>query len=452
MHLGADAAANSNIEELLFPTASKTQDVDRASETTKDSESETQSNPEEGDHCGVCELKIADTADRFTIDGTHVCGECYPIFQPSGFVQDYTVCLNPLCRRRWKLLTPKAMACFCPSCKKHVEEGIGCAQVSLDIEPMKRMYHLWFDIYSELAEILCLPKPTLARLALSVNTGTDAAQSAEEKRQQWHCLMQAIRTTFPDLPSADDVRNWNSLIARKVYYRGVVRRNNKRFACSIEARMEMHEDLKTAKRVPVGAREYHVLDWQQTLEEGEEVYFMAFPNPAANERDKVSKIVRVLTRDDGLELMQSKTSRPFVADSLGAGNEFDSMFQTGTDAASLGLADPDSPFAELMTWSQDQPKITQPKKNAKPGKNNPRSCKQLVGRPGCQPTKSVDSPQRNQPFPSTGSPVFNSSTPQTAVKLSVMQRRASILTPVFTKLQRRALICPLSPGTAYFGD
>jgi hypothetical protein len=333
------------------------------------------------------------------------------------------------------------MSWFCPSCKKHLEESVGESQVSLEIEPMKKMYHRWCEIYTELAAILCLPEAALPRVALSVNDARDGAQCAAEKRQQWHGFMQAMRSTFPDLLSAKDVKNWNSLHARKVYYRGVVRRNSQRFVCAIEAQTEIHEDLMTTKRVPAGAREYYVLDWQQTLKEGEEVCIMAFPNPAVNERDKVSKIVRVLTHDDGPVPMQPKTSRPCVADSLAEGNDIDGMLRArADDEASLGdLADPDSPFADLMTWSEDQPKMQQPKRKAKPAKHQPRSCKQLSGRSGLQQARqSADNPKERKPLPLTGSPVFNSSRPQTDAKLHA--------------LGKPSMICPLSPTAAYFGD
>jgi hypothetical protein len=204
--------------------------------------------------------------------------------------------------------------------------------------------------------------------------------------------------------------------------------------------MELHEDLMTTKRVPGGAREHYVLDWQQTLKEGEEVCIMAFPNPAVNERDKVSKIVRVLTHDNGPEPMQPKTSRPCVADSLAAGNEGDRMLRTNpADETSLDdLADAESPFADLMTWSEDQPKMKQPERKAKPAKSQPHSCKRLSGRSRLQPTRpSVVNPKTRTPLPLTGSPVFNSSRPQTDAKLH---------------MHGKPSMCPLSPTAAYFGD
>jgi hypothetical protein len=409
------------ITDMMFPLVAKTEAADWASETTRDGESETQSNADGGNLCGACETKIGDTADPLAIDGIHVCGRCYPIFQPSGFVQEYDVCVNPCCRRKWRKLAPKALGWFCPSCRKHLEVGVGCPQGSLDAEDVKRMYNLWCDIYSELAEIMCLPKDAFPRVGLSARTRTDGEQSAEEKRQEWYCFAQALRAISPDSPSPQNVKNWNSLVARKNYYRGVVRRNNQHFVCTIEAQMEVHADLTTSKRTPVGPRDYYVLDWESTLEEGEEVCFMAFPNPAVNERAKLSKVVRVLTKKDDVEVLQSPSSRPFVTGSPGVGNEFNA-------------------FADLMTWSQDQPKARQSKQKVKSGKNT--SDKRPVEKAGDVLEILIANPERSQPLPSTGFPVSNSS--------SILQKDAEL--HVCTTLQRRPSFCPLSPTAAYFGD
>merc|ERR1719326_1661494 len=96
--------------------------------------------------------------NHFFVDGRLVCEPCRAIFDPHGFVPGYRVCVNPLCRRKWKQLTPKVLPHFCPACKRQLEEGIDCMEASLDMVPTEKLYQRWRSISMELAEVLGYPE------------------------------------------------------------------------------------------------------------------------------------------------------------------------------------------------------------------------------------------------------------------------------------------------------
>jgi len=265
--------------------------------------------PSDGAACGLCEEMVPPPAqgtdvNHFFIDGRLICGPCRAIFDPDGFVPRYQVCFNPLCRRKWKQLTPKVLPHFCPPCKRQLEEGIGEAQYSLDTGPAEQMYQRWYGVFVELAEALGYPEPPPM---LSAGSSTEPPPwspqkrpaDAEEARDRWRRLLEAFQQSFPLAPTSEDVRNWNSVHGRKLYYRGVIHRGHRQFICTVEALMELSEDLVTARRAPTGVREFHVLDWQEHLVDGLEVLFIAFPNPSVTERDRVSRIVRLLSTSGG---------------------------------------------------------------------------------------------------------------------------------------------------------
>jgi len=113
-------------------------------------------------------------------------------------------------------------------------------------------------------------------------------------RMHWRDILAAFNRSFPSPPKAEDVRNWNTVHCRRKHYRGIIHRQHWKYVCSVEAQEELEEDLCTSRRVPQGIREFHLLDWHKQFSEGQEVHFVAFPNPCMAERDTVSRIVRLL--------------------------------------------------------------------------------------------------------------------------------------------------------------
>mmetsp|Transcript_94067 Transcript_94067/g.148731 ORF Transcript_94067/g.148731 Transcript_94067/m.148731 type:complete len:736 (-) Transcript_94067:27-2234(-) len=279
--------------------------------------------------CCICQVQVtplSEQSDRdpnnVLIDGRRVCDDCYAVFESSFFVPKYRICCNFLCRRKWKQLTPKALILFCPPCKRLLEGSIVEEEVSLEIDAVVQMYQKWYEIAKEMAQILEFPQLAPQDASFCNESGNYSAALPAGRREQWRRLLQAFQETCPMSPSAEDVRNWNSVHGRKLYYRGVVHRGSRRFVCTVEASVELQEDLKTAKKIAGGPKQYHIIDWEERLTNGQEVKFLAFPNPSVNERDKVNKLARLLTPEGDAG---PKTSRISLALQLDAAREKQDM-------------------------------------------------------------------------------------------------------------------------------
>mmetsp|Transcript_6544 Transcript_6544/g.16037 ORF Transcript_6544/g.16037 Transcript_6544/m.16037 type:complete len:656 (+) Transcript_6544:80-2047(+) len=240
--------------------------------------------------CCMCKQTSVDDPighERFFIDGRLVCEGCRPNFSDATdgrFEPKYVVCINPLCRRKWKQLTPKALPLFCPTCKRQLEDSI---QGQGDNEQMllEEMYERWRAVVEEIAVIVGYPAP-VPRVQ---RFGQDSGQTVE-----WQETLADFEALFPQPPDAKDVRNWNSVHGRRKHYRGEIRRLGRRFVVNIDATQELGADLTVSRPIQPGSKSFQVLDWLENLEEGQEVDFVAFPNPSVSEREQVSRIVRLL--------------------------------------------------------------------------------------------------------------------------------------------------------------
>merc|ERR1719379_837016 len=117
---------------------------------------------------------------------------------------------------------------------------------------------------------------------------------ALQARTHWREVLTAFEESFPTPPLVDDVRNWNSVRSRRKHYRGVVAKRMK-YLVTVEAIEEIVEEgSQSGRRVPVGSRSFPLLNLDDSLLEGQEVWFIAFPNPAVGERNLVSRIVKLL--------------------------------------------------------------------------------------------------------------------------------------------------------------
>eukprot|EP00811_Abedinium_folium_P010687 NODE_1988_length_2316_cov_8.382823.p1 GENE.NODE_1988_length_2316_cov_8.382823~~NODE_1988_length_2316_cov_8.382823.p1 ORF type:complete len:740 (-),score=199.72 NODE_1988_length_2316_cov_8.382823:96-2216(-) len=252
--------------------------------------------------CGLCEATVGaeevegaaegtGAGGRFFIEGRYVCDACSQLFGPAKFVPVYHVCINPLCRRKWKQLTPKVLPVFCPPCKRQLEECTSAEQPCLKIAIIEQIFRRWHAVFSELADALGYPAPPPADEAVGCGEQSDGECAT---RGHWRRVLHAFKECFPQPPRADDVRNWNSVHGRRKHYRGVVHRCHWRFVVNIEAREELGEDLCPMKRVQPGMRAHLVVDWQELLADGTEVRFVVFANPSVEERGTVSRIVRLL--------------------------------------------------------------------------------------------------------------------------------------------------------------
>ncbi|CAK0805002.1 unnamed protein product, partial [Prorocentrum cordatum] len=257
----------------------------------------------------------------------------------ADFVPRYNVCVNPLCRRKWKQLTPKVLPLFCPPCKRSLEDGIPGSKDMPEATLTESMCERWRAICTELAQILGGQDSAAAK---SADAGGDAGLRLAEGHipasslALWSSTLSAFAGCFPVRPDPEDVRNWNSVHSRRKHFRGVIHRCRRRFVCILEAQEELEEDLRVSRRALQGAREYPVLDWHEDLSEGQEVLFTAFPNPSVRERDRVSRIVRLLNAPEGGAASENKP-----AALAGAGGALGDSFKDS--------------FADLVEWSTQQP-------------------------------------------------------------------------------------------------
>mmetsp|Transcript_68042 Transcript_68042/g.129456 ORF Transcript_68042/g.129456 Transcript_68042/m.129456 type:complete len:320 (-) Transcript_68042:1024-1983(-) len=175
------------------------------------------------DTCSVCadtfsmSLNCQDAKDCFSIDGKPVCQACRPLFDSVPFVPKTQVCINPLCRRKWKQLTPKVLSSFCPPCMRHLEESLPAQQSGLEIASVECMYEHWHNIYAEIAEAVGYPAP-----GPKVVKAPETCESREQARKHWHNVLAAFEESFKSPPPSEEVRNWNSVYGRRKHYRGVI--------------------------------------------------------------------------------------------------------------------------------------------------------------------------------------------------------------------------------------
>lgn len=227
------------------------------------------------------------------------------------------------------------------------------------------MFARWRSIFAEIAEAAGYPAPSPS----AVEPPPDTFANSEQARQHWRTVLAAFRDSFQNPPPVEEVRNWNSVHGRRKHYRGVVHRRNHHHCITVEALEELGADLTPLRRVTTGVRDFSLLDWQQDLEEDQEVHFIAFPNPSVEERDKVSRIIRLLNVPDEAEercppslprspVPSQATGAAISADSARSGHPVKKTASSSTAEASP-LTDNSPPafastaFADLMQWSED---------------------------------------------------------------------------------------------------
>jgi len=308
----------------------------------------------EEETCSVCNDPFSmppncqDAIDCFSVDGKPTCQPCRLLFDEVPFVPKTQVCINPLCRRKWKQLTPKVLPFFCPPCMRHLEEEFPASQQSgLEITSAELMYEHWHNIYAEIAETVGYPAATS-----KVVKRTETFESGEPARQHWQTILAAFGESFKSPPPSEEVRNWNSVYGRRKHYRGVVRRRNQRHCVSVEALEELSADLKPLRRVTKGARDFLYLDWQQQLREGQEVHFVACPNPSVAERDQVSRIVRLVNEPKALEEQCPSASPALQATGVAAAGDnatnTEAAIETSTSMSQCSLISPPVSQSSLM--------------------------------------------------------------------------------------------------------
>eukprot|EP00425_Heterocapsa_triquetra_P000826 CAMPEP_0195055654 /NCGR_PEP_ID=MMETSP0448-20130528/4275_1 /TAXON_ID=66468 /ORGANISM="Heterocapsa triquestra, Strain CCMP 448" /LENGTH=559 /DNA_ID=CAMNT_0040085339 /DNA_START=36 /DNA_END=1715 /DNA_ORIENTATION=- len=245
-----------------------------------------------GGGCGVCQTECGpSTGGRHTvIEGRPVCETCKVLFDPSGFVPEHRVCINPLCRRKWKQRSPKVLPIFCPPCKRQLEEGVPGGPNVPEATLLQQICRHWRTIWKELGEAI----PEVLETGPPLSAAEGPPQVGDDP-DAWRNDVMSFKQSFPPPACTEDVRNWNSVHGRRRHYRGIVRRGVGDFVCHFDVLEELEGDLVTARKVAGGGQAYPVIDWRGLLTEGQEVHFAVFPNPAVSERGAVAKIVQLLS-------------------------------------------------------------------------------------------------------------------------------------------------------------
>ena len=183
------------------------------------------------------------------------------------------MCVNPLCRRKWKLLSEAALPVFCPSCKKWLDCALSSSHEptqSTSSDYYRNLLLLWERIYRELFERLRFPAPSCAVAIAGV---TDATS-----------LLAEYHRCFPSCPPVTDVRNWSSMGQRKHPVVAPISRKYY-FLCEV------------ASSEP-GMEPVYFIDWLNSYRCRQTVKFIVFPNPSISERVLVPLLVKALDTAD----------------------------------------------------------------------------------------------------------------------------------------------------------
>ncbi|KAF4662795.1 hypothetical protein FOZ61_002164 [Perkinsus olseni] len=217
--------------------------------------------------------------------------ELKPADDPLGeanFVPRYLVCVNPLCRRKWKQLTPKSIPMFCPSCKKAFELALretweGVTDDTLYYNVLKYWHGIYVDIQSTLGYPKC----------------KDLNLPADPKEVTILNVMDYYHQAFPEAPQPEDVRNWSSMGQRKKQMTGTIIRQ----CGGLLWELTVLEDLQhphgqrstgSQRHHDMVGHRFYLIDWRGALKIGDHLQFVAFPNPSVDERGKLPHVLKVL--------------------------------------------------------------------------------------------------------------------------------------------------------------
>lgn len=185
---------------------------------------------------------------------------------------EYEVCINVLCRRKWKQLTPRLIPYFCPSCSRFLEmklKPISDSKNHTEVEYLHAVHEFWHNF--------------MHKLALKISTSWKSQQLSIDKSSPLQDMMSAFLDSFSCLKvEAVNCRNWNSMLVRRKYYRGIVSyKDDYNGLCRLHPEWELTEFFQDMKR-PLNrfkSYQYFMIDWKDELHVNEKVNFIVFPNP-----------------------------------------------------------------------------------------------------------------------------------------------------------------------------
>jgi len=240
--------------------------------------------------CKICyeniDIQTPEYLAQCYIDGRLACDKCR-VALTTSFTSQYYVCINLLCRRKWKQLTPRVVPFFCPSCRKSLETKLRPqgSQSSADIAYLQQLFDYWVSV------IECLSKSLPFEWSLLKSREFEPSDSLQTTLDAFYEGFNNI-----DVP-VESCRNWNSMLVRKKYYVGeITQKDPKTNLCRLVPTLELTENFKPMpKNLNAKNFNFFMLDWKDEYVEGQKMYFIAFPNPVLDKhKDYVRHIIKVI--------------------------------------------------------------------------------------------------------------------------------------------------------------
>lgn len=286
----------------------------------------------------------------------------------SGFVPKPYVCVNPLCRRKWKQLNPRSVAIFCPSCKKASEYGFREFQSQQLNKPLNKisdevnlcdLLEYWLPTYQILSLIHGFPpiKSPAVRLP-------DDRTSVTYKN-----IMDYYHDIFPDAPSTVDVRNWSSMGSKKPQLTGTITKDHGNRVLELTVSKTESERSKwdgqslvnktksshsSPNTTDATESKFTIIDWRNNLKIGDKVQFVAFPNPSVTERHLSAHVLKVL--DNRINPPMKTDARMLGRPNVGrrVGKNKPSSFGAADSPPPPPVPSLDPAFAELFSTNNSQ--------------------------------------------------------------------------------------------------
>jgi len=245
--------------------------------------------------CSICDAPLKIDSEEKAIqsycDDRIVCGDCRAVLNSTFKTEGYQVCINVLCRRKWKQLTPRLIPYFCPSCRKLLEarlKPISDSKKHSDIEYLQAVHDFWHSFMHALSQKI---NASWSYQQLTNDTNSSLSDTMDSFLRSLSCLK----------VEAENCRNWNSMLVRKKYYRGIVSSKDvTNGLCQLHPECELTEYFKDTKKPlnPNKVYHYFMMDWKDEMRLNEEVRFIAFPNPViTNDKEFLLVICKQLDEE-----------------------------------------------------------------------------------------------------------------------------------------------------------
>lgn len=206
-----------------------------------------------------------------------------PDFDPT-FVPEFCICVNPLCRRKWKRLARRSLPLFCPSCKKSLDMALAADPTFVEEQRYGRSLQFWHGIYRELES------------AIGVTPCGELTLPKELEDVTMDSVMDVYTSVFPAGPQVSAVRNWSSMGQRKKEMIGTIvgRVGERVWEMAVLEEIPEYEQQGSLRGPDLTGQLLHVIDWRGVLRLGDKLTFVAFPNPSVSERRNLQYVLKIL--------------------------------------------------------------------------------------------------------------------------------------------------------------